>query len=251
MTSDSIAFDRIVDDYDATRGGTERGGRVAAGIAPWLRPGFVVEVGVGTGAVARPLTERGHPVVGVDLSLRMLRQARDRLGSRVAVGDGYALPLRPGSVPNVVTVWVTQLVPDVAGFVAALGALLSPGGRLAIVPSSHGGGADDEIADVVGPMSDALRPRRDGPDQLVAAAPGAGLRPAHTTTLGVDDIWHTSPAEQADQIEGRTWSILWDLPDEMWQRHVVPTIAALRALPDPDRPRSRRGLFDIVVLERG
>lgn len=169
MTSDSIAFDRIVDDYDATRGGTERRGRVAAGIAPWLRPGFVVEVGVGTGAVARPLTERGHPVVGVDLSLRMLRQARDRLGSRVAVGDGYALPLRPGSVPNVVTVWVTQLVPDVAGFVAALGALLSPGGRLAIVPSSHGGGADDEIADVVGPMSDALRPRRDGPDQLVAA----------------------------------------------------------------------------------
>jgi hypothetical protein len=167
----------------------------------------------------------------------------------VAAGDGYALPLRPAAATNVVAVWVTQLVPDVATFVAALGAVLAPGGRLVIVPSTPGGG-DDEIAEVIAPMSEALRPRRDGPDQLATAATGAGLRVVHTSTMGVDDVWRTSPAEQADRIEARTWSIFWDLTDEQWRRHVAPTIAALRAMPDADRLRPRRGVFDVVVLER-
>lgn len=83
----SVPFDRIADTYDTTRGGVERGGRIAAGVDPWLRPGPVLEIGVGTGAVARPLTDRGHPVVGLDLSAAMLRGARERLGRRLRPAD--------------------------------------------------------------------------------------------------------------------------------------------------------------------
>lgn len=249
VAGDAVPFDRIADRYDATRGGVERGGRLAAGLAPWLRPGLVVEVGAGTGAVALPLTELGHPVVGVDLSLPMLRGARARLGPRVAVGDGYAPPIRPASVANVVVVWVTQLVPDLPGFLGSVGGLLVPGGRLVVVPAGYP--PQDEMGRVTRPMSEVLRPRRDAPDQLAAAAGGCGLHVVAAETIGLDDLWYTSPAEQADQLEARSWSILWDVPDETWQRHVAPTIASLRALPDPDRLRPRSGVFDVVVLEPG
>jgi SAM-dependent methyltransferase len=244
---ESVAFDRIAADYDATRGGLERGRRIAAGVAHWLRPGPVVEVGVGTGVVACELVDRGHPIVGIDLSLPMLARAHARLGSCVAVGDGYRLPLRPRSVPNALTVWVTQLVPDVGAFLASVGAVVAPGGRLVIVAAGiqtdH-----DEIERVVRPMAETLRPRRDGPDQLAALAEGAGLRVVEQTTAG-DGVWSVSPAEQADQIEARTWSMLWDLSDDVWDELVVPTIAALRALPDPDRRRERSGHVDVVVFE--
>ena len=77
--------------------------------------------------MARELVACGHPVVGVDLSAPMLARAHARLGPCVAVGDGYRLPLRPRSIPNALSVWVTQLVPDLAGFLAALAATVAPG----------------------------------------------------------------------------------------------------------------------------
>lgn len=244
---ESVAFDRIAADYDATRGGLERGQRIAAGVAPWLRRGPVVEVGVGTGVVASGLAARGHPVVGVDLALPMLVHAHRRLGPCVAVGDGYHLPLRPRSVPNALTVWVTQLVPDLAGFLAAVGAVVATGGRLLVVPAGGQAGGD-EIEQIMAPVGAALRPRRDGPEQLAALAEGAGLRVVEQTTTG-DGVWRTSPNEQADQIEARSWSMLWDVTDDVWREVVAPAVAALRALPEPDRPRDRMGRFDIVVFE--
>jgi SAM-dependent methyltransferase len=244
---ESVAFDRIAADYDATRGGLARGQRIAAGVADSLLPGPVVEVGVGTGVIARELLDRGHGIVGVDLSLPMLTRAHARVGSCVAVGDGYRLPLRPRSVPNALTVWVTQLVPDIGAFLTSVGEVVAPRGRLVIVPA--GMQTDrDEIDGVVRPMAEVLRPQRDGPDQLAALAEGADLRVVEQATTG-DGVWSISPAEQADQIEARSWSMLWDLPDDVWEAVVVPTIAALRALPEPDRRRDRAGRFDVVVFE--
>ena len=244
---ESVAFDRIADSYDATRGGLERGQRIGAGVAPWLRPGPVVEVGVGTGVVARELAACGHPVVGVDLSGPMLARAHGRLGPCVAVGDGYRLPLRPRSVPNALSVWVTQLVPDVAGFLAALAATVAPGGRVVVVPAGGETGGD-EMEEILAPMHEALRPKRDRPDQLVALADGAGLRPVEVARTGIE-VWHTSPSEQANEIEARSWSSLWDVPADLWDEVVAPAVAALRSLPEPDRPRDRTGHFDIVVFE--
>ena len=247
IRGESVAFDRIADSYDATRGGLERGQRIGAGVAPWLRPGPVLEVGVGTGVVARELVACGHPVVGVDLSAPMLARAHARLGPCVAVGDGYRLPLRPRSVPNALSVWVTQLVPDLAGFLAALGATVAPGGRVVIVPAGGETGGD-EIERILAPMHEALRPKRDRPDQIVALAGDAGLRLVERARTG-NGAWHTSPNEQANEIEARSWSSLWDVPDEVWDAVVAPAVTTLRALPEPDRPRDRTGHFDVVVFE--
>jgi SAM-dependent methyltransferase len=243
----SVSFDRIADSYDETRGGLERGGNLAREIAPLLRHGAVVEIGVGTGAVALPLHRLGHPVAGLDLSLPMLRRSRDRLGACVAQGDGYRLPLRTAATPNVVIVWVLQLVPDLAGFLAEARRVLAPGGRLAVLPAG-GQYADDDIDAILRPMHHALRPPRDQPPQVVAAAEAVGLALAEQAAVR-GDVWRHSPEEQAERIEARAWSSLWDVPDDRWAAVVEPALAALRALPDPDRQRQRRTHHDILAFE--
>src|SRR5689334_11954047 len=97
----SLSFDRVADQYDESRGGTARGERMAADLAPWFAPGAVLEVGVGTGIVAGGLRKHGVPVLGVDLSAEMLRRAVDRLGPVVARADATALPVASGSIDNV------------------------------------------------------------------------------------------------------------------------------------------------------
>lgn len=244
----SVSFDRIADSYDETRGGLERGGMLAAWLAAHLLPGAVAEVGAGTGAVALPLDRRGHRAVGFDLSLAMLRRAHARLGARVAQADAYHLPVRERAVPNVVIVWVLQLVPDIGGVLAEARRVLMPGGRLLVVPAS-GQADDDDIGVVLQPMHQALRPSRDWPDQVIAAARRVGLRLVEQV-VGHSDVWHTSPAEQVRGIEARTWSTLWDVPPDRWVAVVEPALAALRALPEPDRPRERRTAQTLLVFER-
>ena len=242
----SIAFDRAAATYDATRGGEERGATMAFHLARHLRTGPVLEVGVGTGAVALALDRLGHPTCGVDLSPPMLAQARDRLGPRVAAADGYHLPMPDGAVPNLVVVWVLQLVPDVAGFLAEAARVTAPGGRVAVIPAG-GEWEPDDIGDILVPLAEELRPPRDHPEHLAAAAPAAGLTVvAHDTTTPWERL--ESPEAVARVLEGRQWSMLWDLPAERWEAVVEPALAALRALPDPGRARTRHGHDHILVF---
>jgi ubiquinone/menaquinone biosynthesis C-methylase UbiE len=129
----SIDFDRVADRYDETRGGEDRGRRLAAELAPWLGPdGLTLEVGVGTGLVASALQARGRAVVGVDLAPRMLTRARDRLGAVVALADAHELPIRPAAVANVCIVWVLHAVADAGIVISECQRVLRFGGRLVI-----------------------------------------------------------------------------------------------------------------------
>jgi SAM-dependent methyltransferase len=243
---ESICFDRMAAAYDETRGGLARGARFAGHLAPHLRHGPVLEVGVGTGAVAVGLVERGHPVIGVDLSRPMVAQARRRLGPRLAVADGYRLPLPDAAVPNVVLVWVLQLVPDVAGLLAEARRVTAPGGRVVVIPAG-GEWEPDPIGEILVPLADELRPPRDRAQDLAAVAPAAGLTVAVSRCTPAWEMVD-SPEDVARLIEARQWSMLWDLPDDRWAAVVEPALAALRALPDASLPRTRRGHDHVVVL---
>lgn len=92
----------------------------------------VADVGCGNGRYLAALARRGHrgPVVGVDLSVGMLRTAG--AGPRLA-GDAAALPLRTGSVDVALALHMLYHLPDPAAAVRELRRVTRPGGRVLVV----------------------------------------------------------------------------------------------------------------------
>jgi demethylmenaquinone methyltransferase/2-methoxy-6-polyprenyl-1,4-benzoquinol methylase len=110
--------------------------------APWrrrtisllhLRPGSVVlDVGCGTGDLARSLRRSGQGAVGIDLSLGMLAAARTG-GAPLAQADAVALPFRSASVDAVVSGFAVRNFADLPAVVHELARVLRPGGRLSLL----------------------------------------------------------------------------------------------------------------------
>lgn len=245
----SVVFDRIADDYDETRGGESRAQAVAARLAerlPRRRP--VLEVGVGTGIVARAVRNHGFEVVGLDLSMPMLRKAHERLGARVANADALRLPIASRSIPAAYAVWVLHLVADVPTVLAETARILVPGGTALVIPSTPlDSGAD--VTELSRSLIELLRVPLDGPQRLAELAASAGLELVGDEAF-ISEPFGVTPNGDADRIERRVFSALWDVDDETWESTVVPVIAALRALPDPDRPRRIRNTYPLLTFRR-
>ncbi|GAA4826117.1 class I SAM-dependent methyltransferase [Streptomyces ziwulingensis] len=236
--TEAKAFDRVADDYDRMRGGMERGRQAAAQLAGDLAPGPVLEVGVGTGIVAAGLAELGHEVHGVDVSPPMLARAAERLPGRVTAGDARALPFADGTFGNLVFTHVLHLVGDMPRALREAARVLRPGGRLLAV---HGDPAadPDELVAVLDRLAVLQPPRPDTPERLDTAAREAGLRKLRHE-FAPDYERATTPRQLLESLERRLPPYLWDVDDETWARVVEPALAALRALPGPDRPRPQR-----------
>lgn len=111
MPSAPKFFDRIADAYDATR--DPPAPDVMDRFAEELRStggARFLEVGVGTGRIAAPLSERGIWIAGVDAAWGMLRRARAKGLRRIAHGDAYRLPVRDAALDGVLFVHVLQLL---------------------------------------------------------------------------------------------------------------------------------------------
>ena len=238
------SFDRVAEIYDETRGGERRGRHFADALAPLVVGTTVVELGVGTGLIAQGLARHGIDVVGFDLSEPMMRSAVGRLGNRVGLADVDRLPLADDSVDTAVFVWVLHLVHDPSVTLTEAARVVRAGGRVAAITNNATFDPDDEIA----PIIDRLAPlRRLRPDHnSVAAADLPGLELVHEGFSEWDEF-ETTPSVEADAIERRIYSSLFDVDDETWERLVVPVIESLRALPDPDRPRRRRNRHPLLA----
>jgi SAM-dependent methyltransferase len=246
---ESISFDKVAAIYDATRGGLERGIRFAAAIEPYCGPGPVLEVGVGTGAIAKPLRDRlGRTVFGADLSGEMLNHARTRLGATVVRSDVARLPVRDGAMGTVVACWVLHLVGDVEATLREAHRVLDGDGRLVAV-SSRGELEHDDVDDVMVDLHDLLRGRIDVRDRLIPRARACGLEIV-TEVLTDPGTWPEAPLDMAERLERRQWGVLIDLDDARFAEHVQPVIDGLRALPDPARPRTRVGRHRLFVFRR-
>jgi len=237
----SQSFDRVADEYDASRGGEARGVATAADIAPLLAGGGrVLEIGVGTGVVARALGEHGRTVVGVDVAPAMLRRARERIGARVAVADAARLPFSDTSFADACAVWVMHAVADRAAVLREVARVLRPGGRFVVCNS--GPPEPDAMQEIVGPVLERLDPggrERTDPDALAALAETAGFI-SLGTRLGAPSRFVEDPAEVADWMARRSFSWLWSVPDDQWHEVVEPAIARLRALGAGPIERVRR-----------
>ncbi len=106
-------FDQISSEYDATREPLDAasvGRLVDLLTAQEVRS--VLEVGVGTGRIARPLTDAGLTVTGVDASRGMLHRARSKGLERLVRGNAYHLPFADRSSDGVLFVHVLHLLDD-------------------------------------------------------------------------------------------------------------------------------------------
>jgi phosphatidylethanolamine/phosphatidyl-N-methylethanolamine N-methyltransferase len=113
-----IAYQRHSYIYDAVFGPVLQAGREQAIRRMGCLPGErVLEVGIGTG-LSIPLYPWGVRVVGVDLSMPMLRKARPRAGAvNLAAMDAGRLAFSDASFDKVVAMYVASVAPDPAALV--------------------------------------------------------------------------------------------------------------------------------------
>jgi SAM-dependent methyltransferase len=248
----SVSFDRIVDTYDQTRGGLPVGRTFAEAVEQHIAPppARVVEIGAGTGLVALPLTERGYTVLGLDVSSKMIAVAKDRIGTRVALGDASCAPIASASCDAVVAARVLHVVGDPGAVLTDAARMVRPGGRVVVILA--GSTRTDPRDDIDEATRDMHSGRLRGPDLdavvEMAAATGALDLVERGRTRPVE--YSETPRRHAEKIENRSWSGFWEISDDAWARTAVPAIERLLALPDPDRPRLRQRSQRLCVFSR-
>jgi ubiquinone/menaquinone biosynthesis C-methylase UbiE len=130
-----ISFDRVADVYDATRGHPpEVSQAIAASVAALLPPGAsLLEVGIGTGRIARPLMARGLNITGIDLSPYMMKRLLESLppgAARplLAQADAVWLPFPAGAFQAVTSIHVFHLIAEWQQSLREIVRVLEPGG---------------------------------------------------------------------------------------------------------------------------
>jgi phosphatidylethanolamine/phosphatidyl-N-methylethanolamine N-methyltransferase len=133
------AYARWAPVYDVVFGAVFERGRSAAIEAAERIGGRILEVGVGTG-ISLPDYARTNRLVGVDISLPMLRKAQERVhGEALAHVDGLAvmdaarLALPDGTFDVVVAQYVITAVPQPEATLDEFARVLRPGGEIILV----------------------------------------------------------------------------------------------------------------------
>src|SRR5690349_80341 len=112
----AVSFDRIAKIYDATRWSGVPAPvmeKILAAMRDTLKDcHLVLDIGIGTGRFAQYLVKTGLSVVGVDVSLRMMSQAREKGVRDLVRADAQNLPFRDLSFDGAVMIHVLHLVRD-------------------------------------------------------------------------------------------------------------------------------------------
>jgi SAM-dependent methyltransferase len=102
-------------------------------------PSTVLEIGYGQGRTVARLIQRGHRVIGVDVSQTMVNQAtaRNRQACRdgratLALGDGGHLPFDDQAADCAFTAHTLYFMPEPQNMLNEVARVLRPGGRLVI-----------------------------------------------------------------------------------------------------------------------
>jgi SAM-dependent methyltransferase len=233
----SASFDRAADIYDATRGFPPGIGDLVAEAALDIigTRAQALEVGIGTGRIARPLLARGMRITGVDLSRQMMGRLLETLPPdsprpNLIEGDAASLPLAGSTFDAVISVHVFHLIADWRAALAETRRVLRspdlasgrPGG---VFLSGYDWRPEDSpgiallkkwraIVNEGGFQGDGPGARDFDDVKAALVEMGATLEEravgewARTRTL----------AQHLETIEHRTWSSTWAVPDDFFPR---------------------------------
>jgi SAM-dependent methyltransferase len=228
---ESVNFDRAADYYDATRALPEDSmdelTAVLAGELGGRQP--CLEIGVGTGRIARPLRAAGVALAGMDLSAGMLGRLVANAGGAppfpLVRADATRLPFAAGSVGSVLAVHVLHLIPEWRVAVDESLRVLRPGGALVagLQGQSRGQWSDSPAPAAAAPWAGALREslRRRGIVRVPVGARDprlvADYLAGRATARQLDAVpvrRTRTLAEAIDRIERQTFSWTWPYPAE-------------------------------------
>ncbi len=221
MPSGSVTFDRAAHYYDDTRGfppGEEqRVAELISRVGGWNTDSRVLEIAIGTGRIALPLSRHVRAIYGIDLSRPMMERLRAKQSGesiRLAEGDITRLPFKSGSMDGAVAVHVFHLVPDWQGALREVARVLRPGSILVHGRNEHGSTYDS--------VWDAINVQIPHFTETVV-----GAQHVDDDQFLLDEGWrrvndmqfyafshHEAPQHLLDQLEQRMWSRTWRLTDD-------------------------------------
>lgn len=201
MSDDTRALQDTINDYWTERAPAydayqQRPERRDLDVDVWARiwsaalpqaPADVLDVGTGSGHVARLLSDLGHRVTGIDLSPGMLEIAAQHAASdarppRFLAGDAVHPDLPPGSFDAVVGRYVMWTLREPELAVASWLRLLRPGGVVAMADSTW---FTDGMGDLYGERPEGHLPLADARsiDEVRDAMVRGGLHDVTVTPL--------------------------------------------------------------------
>lgn len=129
-------------------------------LSAWLppRPADVLDVGCGTGSLSELIAQAGHRVTGVDLSPRMVEQARTKLeasglDARFLVGDASAPPTGGARFDVLLSRHLLWTLPDPQAALIEWVSRIRPGGTLILVEGRWREAGQSDVPYVAGAES--------------------------------------------------------------------------------------------------
>jgi ubiquinone/menaquinone biosynthesis C-methylase UbiE len=237
---DSIAFDRAAEYYDQSRITDPDTLRETVDVLEreFAGRGRVLEIGVGTGALALPLAQRGIPMVGLDLSLPMMAKLVEKAGGRAPFplvrGDATRLPFRDDSLGGAYCRWVLHLIPNWPDAVAELSRVVRPGGVIVTELGSFSGRRREMWLRFIDILGDRIRPV--GLDWIgnfedldAAFAAAGGVRRDLPAVVTHDDSTLRNYFRELDE---RMYSWTWRVTPE----ELAPAVADVRTWAEREHP---------------
>ncbi|MGB2694728.1 MAG: methyltransferase domain-containing protein [Dehalococcoidia bacterium] len=227
LVGGSVSFDHAADAYDATRAlAPQIDARRTDAILAELQgvdADRLLEVGIGTGRIARPLMARGLRLTGVDIASRMMARLREQLTPAHAtpdllLADATALPFGTASFRAALVVHVLHLVSDwrrtldeIRRVVASGGVLLHDRTRYADDNPWHQMfGKREELLAALG-FTPRIRPTVEDIESKLEAI-GASLQ----TVVYAQEDEREVAADVLNRSRNRVDSWTWEIPDEIF-----------------------------------
>ena len=252
MPDESVVFDRAADYYDETRGfPDEVAGPVAEIIAKagsLNRHSRILEIGVGTGRIALPLSRHVQAYYGIDLSVPMMKRLHKKQTTErvyVAEADATQIPFADGVFDAVIAVHVFHLIANWRDALAEAKRVLRHG---ALMLCCWNAGIESQAKPLHDAWHAAVPPERRA---LV------GIDPEDDPDFALNEGWELCgdrrvyeydvafiPQLHVERLRRRVWSRLWRLTDSELHKGLAAVQGAVAQLfDDPLKPLPEKEQF--------